>query len=157
MMNAQGAPVASQGRKTTLGVGNIELANMELVGVVNATLSPSERTPDKIRALVSLYQDCDTQGPMEAMLMSQMVTVHKHAMKLMAKASEISSVTSSEAVMNTANKLMRTFTAQVEAFEKLKRGGKQVIKVDHVHVHEGGQAIVGNIQQPMPGGCNCGR
>ena len=138
--------------KTDLGIIDRELASIELGGVVNGALAPSSRSPEQIHALVSLYRETGVENPVEAMLMSQMVTVHKHAMKLMAKASEISSVTSCEAVMNMANKLMRTFTAQVEAFEKLKRGGKQVIKVDHVHVHEGGQAIVGNIQHPVGGG-----
>lgn len=151
-MDMQNTKITPPRGRTTLGVENLDLANMELVGVINAALAPADRTPDKIRAIVSSYQECDTQGPIEAMLMSQMLSVHKHAMKLMAKASEISSVTSSEAVMNMANRLMRTFAAQVEAFEKLKRGGKQVIKVDHVHVHEGGQAIVGNIQHPTVGG-----
>ena len=151
-MDMQNAKISPQRGKTTLGVENLDLANMELVSVINAALAPADRTPDKIRAIVSSYQECDTQGPIEAMLMSQMLTVHKHAMTLMAKASEISTATTSETIMNMANKLMRTFATQVEAFEKLKRGGKQVIKVDHVHVHEGGQAIVGNIQRPAVGG-----
>jgi hypothetical protein len=139
-------------QKTDLGIIDRELASMELSGVVNGALAPSSRTPEQIRALVSLYREAGVENPIESMLISQMATVHKHAMKLMAKATEISSVTSSEVVVNMANRLMRTFAAQVEAFEKLKRGGKQVIKVDHVHVHEGGQAIVGNIQHPVGGG-----
>lgn len=45
-----------------------------------------------------------------------------------------------------ANKFMRTFTAQLEALSKLRRGGEQIVK--HVHVYEGGQAVVaGTINQ----------
>jgi hypothetical protein len=33
----------------------------------------------------------------------------------------------------------------VEALAKLRRGGEQTVRVEHVHVHEGGQAIVGNV------------
>lgn len=139
-------------QKTDLGIIDRELASMELSGVVSGALAPSNRNPEQIRALVSLYREIGVQNPIESMLISQMATVHNHAMKLMAKATEISSVTSGETVVNMANRLMRTFAAQVEAFEKLKRGGKQVIKVDHVHVHEGGQAIVGNIQHTAVGG-----
>jgi hypothetical protein len=35
---------------------------------------------------------------------------------------------------------------QVEALAKLKRGGEQTVRVEHVHVHPGAQAIVGTLQ-----------
>ena len=38
------------------------------------------------------------------------------------------------------------YTAQTEALAKLRRGGEQVVRVEHVHVHPGGQAIVGNVK-----------
>ena len=39
---------------------------------------------------------------------------------------------------------------QVEALAKLRRGGTQKVRVEHVHVYPGGQAIVGNVNQ-IPG------
>jgi hypothetical protein len=42
-------------------------------------------------------------------------------------------------------KLGRTFAAQVEALRKLKNGGSQFVRVEHVHVNDGGQAIIGNV------------
>jgi hypothetical protein len=45
-----------------------------------------------------------------------------------------------------AVKLLRTFTAQTEALAKLRRGGEQTVRVEHVHVYEGGQAIVGSVE-----------
>ena len=36
---------------------------------------------------------------------------------------------------------------QVEALAKLRRGGTQKVRVEHVHVYPGGQAIVGNVNQ----------
>jgi len=44
-----------------------------------------------------------------------------------------------------ATKLLRTFTAQTEALAKVKRGGEQTVRVEHVHVYPGGQAIVGAV------------
>jgi hypothetical protein len=38
---------------------------------------------------------------------------------------------------------LRTFTLQAEALAKLQRGGEQVVRV--VHVHPGGQAVIGNV------------
>ena len=44
------------------------------------------------------------------------------------------------------NKLARTFTRQVEALKKYRSTGEQTIRVQHVNVSDGGQAIVGNVQ-----------
>jgi hypothetical protein len=53
---------------------------------------------------------------------------------------------------NLATKMLRTFTAQVEALTKMRRGGEQTVRVEHVHVYPGGQAIVGNVTHPQGGG-----
>jgi len=29
---------------------------------------------------------------------------------------------------------------------RLKNGGSQVVRVEHVHVNDGGQAVIGNVQ-----------
>ncbi len=34
---------------------------------------------------------------------------------------------------------------QVETLRRLRNGGSQLVRVEHVHVHEGGQAIVGPV------------
>ena len=44
-----------------------------------------------------------------------------------------------------ATKLQRTFTTQIEALAKLRRGGEQKVRVEHVHVYPGGRPIVGNV------------
>ena len=41
---------------------------------------------------------------------------------------------------------MRTFATQMETLKRYRTGGQQTVKVEHVHVHEGGQAIVGNVE-----------
>ena len=49
------------------------------------------------------------------------------------------------------NKLARTFATQVEALKRYRSGGEQKMTVQHVHVAEGGQAIVGNVNAPTQG------
>ena len=51
------------------------------------------------------------------------------------------------AYSSAAAKLLRAYALQVEALRRLRNGGSQFVRVEHVHVHEGGQAIVGNIRQ----------
>ena len=48
---------------------------------------------------------------------------------------------------NLAVKLLRTFTAQTEALQRYRGKGQQKLTVEHVHVHTGGQAIVGSVSQ----------
>ena len=50
------------------------------------------------------------------------------------------------------NKLTRTFAAQVSALKGYRSKGEQKMTVQHVHVAEGGQAIVGNANAPAEGG-----
>jgi len=47
--------------------------------------------------------------------------------------------------LNSANKLSRTYSTLVEALNRHRGKGQQKMTVEHVHVYEGGQAIVGNV------------
>ena len=50
-----------------------------------------------------------------------------------------------------ASKLSRTYTTLLEALNRHRGKGQQKVTVEHVHVHEGGQAIVGNVETPGGG------
>src|SRR4051795_1437909 len=47
-----------------------------------------------------------------------------------------------------ASRLLRAYTGQVEALRRLRNGGSQYVRVEHVHVNEGGQAVIGNVKAP---------
>ena len=53
--------------------------------------------------------------------------------------------------LNQANKLSRTYSTLLEALNRHRGKGQQKVTVEHVHVYEGGQAIVGNVQAPGGG------
>jgi hypothetical protein len=48
----------------------------------------------------------------------------------------------------TLSRLLRAYTTQVDALSNMRRGGRQKVVVEHVYVHQGGQAIVGNVTHP---------
>lgn len=144
-------PDHNKSLKTTVGTHNMALGNHLLGLALHATQTENRKSPEHINGLVSLFTESKVSSPLEAMLVNQMASLHANAMRLMATAIENNTVSTSNAMYAQANKLMRSFALHVEAYEKLKRGGQQRIKVDHVHVHEGGQAIVGNINQPTTG------
>jgi hypothetical protein len=51
--------------------------------------------------------------------------------------------------LSQANKLSRTFTMLLDSLNRHRGKGQQKVTVEHVHVHSGGQAIVGAV---TPGG-----
>jgi hypothetical protein len=40
---------------------------------------------------------------------------------------------------------MQAYAAQVELLRRLGHGSKQLVRVEHVHIGEGAQAVIGNI------------
>jgi len=53
---------------------------------------------------------------------------------------------------NRAYKLMNIFLKQIETLEKYRgKASQQKVIVEHVHIHEGGQAVVGHIESKPRG------
>jgi hypothetical protein len=44
--------------------------------------------------------------------------------------------------------LLRAYAMQVEVLRRLRNGGHQFVRVEHVHVNDGGQAVIGNVKKP---------
>jgi hypothetical protein len=81
----------------------------------------------------------------EGMLATQMIATHYATMTCFSRAAKASSQETHQLNINSANKLTRSYTAQMEALNRHRGKGQQKITVEHVHVHSGGQAIVGNV------------
>jgi hypothetical protein len=50
-----------------------------------------------------------------------------------------------------ANKLSRTYATLLDALNRHRGKGQQKVTVEHVHVHSGGQALVGMVETPGGG------
>jgi hypothetical protein len=53
--------------------------------------------------------------------------------------------------LSQANKLSRTYATLLEALNRHRGKGQQKVTVEHVHVHPGGQAVVGVVEAPGGG------
>ena len=53
--------------------------------------------------------------------------------------------------LNQANKLSRTYSMLLETLNRHRGKGQQKVIVEHVHVHAGGQAVVGTVEAPGGG------
>ena len=81
----------------------------------------------------------------EAMLAAQMAAVHNATMTFARRLAHVDNIPQQDSAERAFNKLARTFAAQVEALKRYRTGGEQTVRVEHVTVNEGGQAIVGNV------------
>ena len=88
------------------------------------------------------------KDPIEGMLATQMIATHYATMACFSRAAQTSSLEMRQENLNAANKLTRSYTAQMEALNRHRGKGQQKVTVEHVHVHSGGQAIVGNVAPP---------
>lgn len=86
-----------------------------------------------------------TGNGLETILASQMVAVHNLQMSAATYAKHYKSVELAKPYMNMVTKLSNTFIQQAQLLSKLQGKGQQKVTVEHVNVHEGGQAIVGNV------------
>jgi hypothetical protein len=85
------------------------------------------------------------QDEVEAMLAAQMAAVHSATMSSARRLNQADNTMQADSAERALTKLARTFTTQIEALKRYRTGGQQKMTVEHVHVHEGGQAIVGNV------------
>ena len=44
------------------------------------------------------------------------------------------------------SKLLRAFAIQVEALRRLRAGGSQYMRIEHIHIEPNAQAVIGNVQ-----------
>jgi hypothetical protein len=91
----------------------------------------------------------NTQSGLQAMLASQMLSIHELQQTTMAFAMGCTDLETKRFYTNSAIKLANCFTQQANILAKLQGVGGQKIIVERVDVHQGGQAIVGNVQGGM--------
>ena len=91
-------------------------------------------------------------GGLETTLAIQMMGVHKAAMMFLRNATaEGQTPEGCDANVRRVTALSRLFIQQIEAMQSLKgKTGQQKVVVEHVHVHKGGQAIVGAVDAGKP-------
>jgi hypothetical protein len=78
----------------------------------------------------------------------QMACTHTAAMAVLAKL-DVAFATERRvaAFGSAAARLLRAYAMQVEVLRRLRNGGQQFVRVEHVHVNDGGQAVIGNVKK----------
>jgi hypothetical protein len=113
--------------------------------VLLAASNQNQVDQSELSLLTEMVMGMAPKDHVEMMLATQMASVHLMAMQMATRLRREAVLQKFDLYARQTNQLMRTFTAQAETLKRYRTGGKQVVKVKHVHVHEGAQAIVGNV------------
>ena len=138
------------------GITSGDLAECLVGQIVNTThLRPSNQPVSEavINAALAAVTGIGPQDEAEALLAAQMVGVHWTAMDLLRKVSGATD----RALVNEAGalavKLLRTYTAQLEALKRYRSAGEQRVVVQHQHVTVTADAVqVNGGANSAPGG-----
>jgi hypothetical protein len=149
-------PGAHRGSLKALGGSNDDdfnnvLANQVIQGLwlANSDQDAQER---QMQAAISAMFGIKSQDELEGMLGAQMIAVHSAAMECLRRAMlKEQSFEGRSQNLSQANRLVRSYTTLLEALDKHRGKGQQIVRVEHVHVHSGGQAIVGAVSPPGGG------
>ena len=143
------------------GTRSMEFVDAMLKGVGMATEDHSASkdfgpgSPDQLafNAALAVIDGVRPKDEVEAMLAANMAVANITLLELVARTRAAiaghlyqgNGLKRLDVLGNLTNKFMRTFALQVEALARKRRRGEQTVTVKHVHVHAGGQAVVGNV------------
>lgn len=116
----------------------------------------------KLNALASIFKDSadiivteresrnglkalNAEGGLQEMLAAQMLSIHQLQQQAISFANKSKHIENIRYYTNTAIKLANCFTQQANTLSRLQGHIGHKITVEHVDVHHGGQAIVGNV------------
>ena len=105
-------------------------------------------SPDfAVNATLAMVHGIGPRDAAEAMLATQMVAVHNVALEQLRRA-QLSGQSDDGVKLSVAHaaRLLRLFALQVEALARYRgKTSEQRVTVEHVHVYDGGQAVVGAV------------
>jgi hypothetical protein len=106
-----------------------------------------------VNAALAVIDGLKPQNEIEAMLALQMALTHGLIMKFGARlySGNLETIPQQDSAALTLSRLQRAFTTQLDTLSNMRRGGRQKVVVEHVHVYPGGQAIVGNVAHTRRG------
>lgn len=114
-----------------------------------ANVASKGHTPDSaaMNYVLSIVKGIEPRDQTEALLGLQMAATHNMAMVFARRLAHAETVPGQESAANILTKLTRTFATQMEALKRYRTVGQQTVTVQHVNVNDGGQAIVGTVNQ----------
>ncbi len=132
-----------------LGTTSSAFVNASLFQLQGAARSPfgAGISETHMNAALAMIVAAAPKDEIEGALAVQMACTHAAAMAVLANLDARLGTERRVAVFGSAAaRLLRAYAMQVEVFRRLRNGGQQYVRVEHVHVNDGGQAVIGNVK-----------
>ena len=99
-----------------------------------------------INAALAFIEGFAPRNEVEASLAVQMACTHSATMSVLGRLGPAAGTEDHVCrFAAAAARLIRAYSMQLEAYRRLRNGGDQYVRVEHVHVNEGAQAVIGNV------------
>jgi len=135
--------------KKALGTTSSDFVNACLLQIQAAARSPFGTISEThINAALAMIEAAAPKDEVEGALAVQMACTHTAAMAVLAKLNvAFGTEQRVAAIGSAAARLLKAYAMQMEVLRRLRTGGKQFVRVEHVHVNDGGQAVIGNVKK----------
>jgi hypothetical protein len=101
----------------------------------------------RVEATAIALKSIAPRDELEGMIAAQLIAAHNASMDCYHRAmAPEQSHERRRDNLSQAAKVSRTWTALLEALNRYRGKGQQKVTVEHVHVHNGGQAVVGTVE-----------
>ena len=130
-----------------LGVADRDAMHGILRQLVKASVNGERPDEVNLSFMISTVKSIKPRDSVEAMLVTQMVSVHVMAMRCAHQLANADDIARHDSAARALGRLARTFPAQIEALNRYRSHGEPAITVQNVSVRDGGKAIVGNVTQ----------
>lgn len=149
-------PADRKGRLAALGGSRSDSWNETLINQAAGSLwvcnSDPEEQHRQLVATAAALKGIAPRDELEGMMAAQLVAGHNAAMECYRRAMHSGQTFEGRREnLNQATKLSRTWATLLEALNRHRGKGQQKVTVEHVHVHAGGQAVVGTVEAPGGG------
>jgi hypothetical protein len=143
-------PSGLPGELKPVGGSNSDSWNNLLASQAVASLwtkhSDEEQKREQSEGTISALIAVGPRDELEGMMAAQLIAAHNAAMECYRRAMlPEQTLEGRRENLSQANKLSRTYTILLEALNRNRGKGHQKVTVEHVHVHAGGQAVVGMV------------
>jgi hypothetical protein len=134
----------------TLGTTSSDFVNASLFQIQSACRSPWGGISElAMNAALAMIEAAAPKDEIEGALAVQMACTHTAAMAVLAQL-DVAFATEQRvaAFGSVAARLLKAYAMQVEVLRRLRNGGQQFVRVEHVQINDGGQAVIGNVKKP---------
>ncbi|MEY9189153.1 hypothetical protein [Bradyrhizobium ottawaense] len=134
--------------KAALGTASSDFVSQTLFQLQTAARLPCGGISEiAVNAALSMIESAKPKDEVDAALIIQMACTHTAAMAVLSRIGGAHGGDRHVAMMAAAaSKLLRAFAIQVEALRRLRFGGSQHMRIEHVHIEPSAQAVIGNLR-----------